>query len=149
MKIKELLGVAIIFLIVFSFYGCEPDPKIEYRTDPTLIYRAESIFITVGNKGSIRVEGTLTADEWNGVPEKIKIAIEAANLKTIDKDGFGSVFSRQGFTIIITKGINNTYMANNATTLYISLKEIESNNFVDKIIEAIIKMDEYLFPAVG
>jgi len=149
MKIKKLIGVAIIFLIVFSFYGCEPEPKIEYRTDPTLIYRAESKPITFGNKGSIRVEGTLTADEWNNVPEKIQIAIEAAHLKITDKMVFIEVFSRQGVTIIVTKGIDNTYMANNATTLYINLSKLDSSDLVDKIIEAVEKMRVVLFPAVG
>jgi len=154
MKIKKLLGFTIILLIVFSFIGC-PDPETEYvyvevvKPDDTLVFRAESKPVTFGNKESVRIEGTLTATEWNGVPEKVRAALEAAYSQATDKMPLTAVFSRTGFTIIVTKGIDGTYRANNGFVLYISLDKLESADLIAKIIDAANKLDSSSYPAVG
>jgi len=91
----------------------------------------------------------LTASEWNGVPEKVRAALEAAYTQTTDKDAFGTVFSRVGVTIVVTKGIEKTCTAYNALVLYINLNQLNSTDLSSKIIEAIGKINGAQFPAVG
>ena len=156
MKIKKLLGFTIILLIVFSFIGC-PDPETEYVyvdrevqvPDTTLVFRAESKPVTFGNKGSVRIEGTLTAAEWNGVPEKVRAALESAYLVG-NQTRFGAVFNREGVTIIVTKGIDGTYRANNGSTLYLNLSSLSSAELPGKIATAVNAMFlDTSYPAVG
>ena len=121
------------------------------KPDPTLIYRAESKPITFGNKGSVRIEGTLTATEWNGVPEKVRAALEAAYNKATDTMSFITVFSRTGVVINVTKGLpsDKTYNAQNSATLYLNLNELDSSDISDKIIEAVTKMNGAPLPSLG
>ena len=149
-------GVVLIANAVLVLIGC-PEPEIKYIEvevpDPTLIYRETEINITYGNKGKVRVEGTLTESEWNGVPAKVKAALDLAYAKTdiVGKGRFDNVFSRTGVTIIVTKGLSatNTYKANNGNTFYLNLDKLDSEDFPDKIITLIEAMDSYSLPAVG
>jgi len=148
-KTKRNITISICIMLItnaaLALIGC-PEPETKYIEvevpDPTLIFREAEINITYGNKGKVRIEGTLTAAEWNGVPAKIKTALDAAYDKSTDKDSFEIVFSRTGVTIIVTKGLSSTitYNAQNTATLYISLYKLNSGDISDKIVEAIEKM---------
>jgi len=144
-------GVVLIANAALALTGC-PEPETKYIEvevpDPTLIFREAEINITYGNKGKLRVEGTLTQSEWDGVPAKVKTALDAAYAKSTNKDAFEIAFSRIGFTIIVTKGLlsGKTYNAQNIGTLYISLDKLNSGDISDKIVEAVEKLSTGAIP---
>jgi len=150
MKIKKLLGFTIILVIVFSFIGCpEPETETVYITDyiteevtPSL--KSDTIVIDLGGAfgtKNVRVEGTLTASEWNGVSARVKAMLEAAYAESDDPVPFNNVLSRKGITIIVTKENYPNCKAGNFATLYINIGALNNTNLPGKIVEAFGKMN--------
>ena len=136
-------GVVLIVNAALALTGCPEPEKIYIEVpDPTLIYREATIKVDFNSEKVITVEGTLTANEWNGVPAKVKTALDAAYAKAVDKVHLESVFGRRGITIIVTKGLPSgiTCKAQNTFTLYLSLDKLDSADLPDKIIDAAERM---------
>jgi hypothetical protein len=102
-------GMVAIIALGFGFIGCDDD---DGKDDPK--EQGETITVQFDKGYSVRVEGYLTDNEWNGAPNKIKAALEAEYAKS-GKAMFEDVFGQEDYdtTIILEK---NPSYANYSTT---------------------------------
>jgi len=100
---KKFLTILLLLIIGLAFIACDDKPKDDPKTQTTII---------TTSFGDITVTGYLTNAEWEGVPNKIKTALNSAY--TFVGPVAAGIISAKSITVFVEK---NPSYANYSTTL--------------------------------
>ena len=138
---KKTIALSLIALtLAFSLFACKDEPKDDPKNQNATI---TGLF---DNNSSATVTGFLTNAEWEGVPNKIKTAINgiAGGLTGPAKDAFEGLFDR-GIIIIVEKNpaYANWKTTTDGKTVNINLNTVNGNDLQTKIYTAFEKIYAY------